>query len=93
MTCHRYWISYDISDDARRSNLSQLLSRFGVRIQFSVFESVLSDAELRKLLRESARYINLDEDSLLIYQCAAVGQPGHHLLGVASDERKDFWVA
>lgn len=45
-------ISYDISDDKLRTNFSKYLSRFGHRIQYSVFEIDNSTRILNNILAD-----------------------------------------
>ncbi len=62
-----YVITYDIPCDKRRKKVSDLLEGYGQRVQYSVFECVLSKAlydELKKRLRER---IKEEEDSIRVY--------------------------
>lgn len=45
-------VSYDISDDKIRTRFAKFLSRFGHRIQYSVFEIENSEKMLRKITAE-----------------------------------------
>ena len=47
-----YLISYDISNDKRRKKLSDLLDKYGQRVNYSVYECVLTQTKLNKLLYE-----------------------------------------
>ena len=40
-------ISYDIPADKRRTKLAQLLENYGQRVQYSVFECLLTGRQLR----------------------------------------------
>jgi CRISPR-associated protein Cas2 len=42
---NRYIVTYDISDDDRRTNVFRTLRGYGDHIQYSVFRCDLSDAE------------------------------------------------
>jgi len=42
-------VSYDISDDKKRTKLAKKLKDFGPRVQYSVFEADVKKAELEKL--------------------------------------------
>ena len=46
-----YLIAYDISIDARRTKLAELLEGFGQRVQRSVFECDLNEREYQGLER------------------------------------------
>ena len=45
-------ISYDISNDKKRNHFSKYLSKFGHRIQYSVFEIENSDRVLSNIMTE-----------------------------------------
>lgn len=47
----RYVVAYDIEDDRARDRIAELMERFGVRVQKSVFECRLEDKELARLIR------------------------------------------
>lgn len=69
----RVLISYDIrvSDDTGKSRLrrvAKLCGSFGVRVQYSVFECSLGDAELVRLRAKLLRTIDDSADSLRIYR-------------------------
>jgi CRISPR-associated protein Cas2 len=46
----RYVVAYDVSDDARRTRLANLLETYGERVQFSVFECDLDRRELAQVI-------------------------------------------
>ncbi len=60
-------VAYDISSDARRRRLEKWVGRFVERMQYSVFEGMLTDAEVARLLRGAARYVLPPDDSLRVY--------------------------
>jgi CRISPR-associated protein Cas2 len=60
-------IVYDISDDARRYHLAKLLSSFGDRVQYSLFEAELSDSQFSSLQQSVARIISSDTDRVRYY--------------------------
>ena len=97
MTLHqpnykRYWISYDISSDSRRTQLSQLLTGWGVRVQFSAFECVLNTREIKQLQRQIKRLVKAQDGEVVILQCAAPGRPGHPQLGRPHDAQHNYWL-
>ena len=59
-------IAYDIADDKRRSRLFKLLSSFGARYQYSVFECYLTPSKLLRLEHEARRILNSRTDKLCI---------------------------
>ncbi len=50
-------ISYDISDDPRRTRVSNTLADFGKRVQFSVFECELKPEQLQTLQKRLQRIV------------------------------------
>lgn len=61
----RYLVAYDISDDHRRSQVSNLLQKYGDRVQFSVFILDIKPARFIRLKTNLTGIIDLD-DSVLI---------------------------
>lgn len=47
-------VAYDISDDKTRTRLHKTLRRFGERVQFSVFECILTADLFEQMRREVA---------------------------------------
>ena len=64
---HKVIICYDVTDDRRRARLCAYLTAFGSRVQKSVFEAVLTDSLISRLLEGLERYIDPREDDLRIY--------------------------
>lgn len=64
-------ISYDISDDKLRTKFSKFLSKFGGRLQYSVFEIRNSDRILRNIQAKiDSYYLKKFEqsDSVIIFE-------------------------
>ena len=64
---------YDISDDKRRRRVEKLLASYGYRVNYSVFECVITAKVLAKIVSEikemtikkdNIRVYNLNKDSL-----------------------------
>lgn len=60
-------VAYDVSDDRRRFRVAQLLEKVGIRVNYSVFECMLTDAQYEKLRHDIGNKINLKEDSVVYY--------------------------
>lgn len=61
-------ISYDISDDRRRTKVHKVLKSYGQWMQFSLFECHdLTEAQYAKLRSRLNRLIKLEEDSVRFY--------------------------
>jgi CRISPR-associated protein Cas2 len=62
-----YVVAYDIPCDKRRKKISDLLEGYGQRVQYSVFECVLSADKYQELCRRLKKRVKLSEDSLRFY--------------------------
>lgn len=66
-------VAYDVATDtaagrARLRQVAKVCEAYGQRVQKSVFECVLSDAQLEQLAHRLCRIIDVDSDSLRIYR-------------------------
>lgn len=66
MARRRYLISYDISDDKRRTHVFKALRDNGDHVQFSVFFCELNEKELVRLRMELDEAINHRQDQIVI---------------------------
>lgn len=66
-----YLVSYDIPDDRRRTKLAKTIKDFGDRVQYSVFECILDQALLAKMVDRINTIIIEQEDSVRIYSLCA----------------------
>jgi CRISPR-associated protein Cas2 len=62
-----YIISYDISDTPRRTKVSKILDDFGDRVQYSVFECLLDQDLVEKMILNLGKVVNSEEDSIRIH--------------------------
>ena len=62
-----YVVTYDISCDKRRKKVSDLLEGYGRRVQYSVFECVLSAAKFKELQKRLKARYKAGEDSVRFY--------------------------
>ncbi len=62
-----YVVAYDLPDDKRRKKVSDLLEGYGKRVQYSVFECVLSQAKYEELRSRLKKVVKLSEDSVRFY--------------------------
>ena len=60
-------VAYDISGNKRRKKVSDLLEKFGNRVNYSVFECLISSQKLKKLKIEADTLIDRKKDSILYY--------------------------
>lgn len=62
-----YLVTYDIPSNQRRKKVSDLLEGYGRRVQYSVFECVLTAQKYDELRRRLKRQIKSGEDSVRFY--------------------------
>lgn len=60
-------IAYDVRDDKRRTKVVKVLEHYGIRVNFSVFECVMTLSQY-KLMKDKLREVSdAKEDHILIY--------------------------
>ena len=74
-------ISYDISDDRRRTKIHNILKSYGQAVQFSVIEVDLTDKQYAKLRSRLNKLIKPEEDSVRFYSLCACCQNKIERLG------------
>jgi CRISPR-associated protein Cas2 len=62
-----YIVTYDITDDKRRTSVYKALRGWGDHLQYSVFRCVLSASDRVRVVTELERLINHDEDQVLFF--------------------------
>lgn len=62
-----YLITYDIACDKRRKKVSDLLEGYGQRVQYSVFECILTAAQYAELRQRLRPRMKESEDSIRLY--------------------------
>ncbi len=67
----RYVITYDIPDDRRRLRVAKALEARGERVQYSVFECLLTEQQFEELWKEVRRKIDEKEDTVRAYRLCA----------------------
>jgi CRISPR-associated protein Cas2 len=67
-----YIIAYDIRNDQRRRRVAKVLEGHGERVQYSVFECLLTANQFNALWEELGELLEPEQDSLRTYRlCAA----------------------
>ena len=75
MSRRHYLVSYDVSDDKRRTRIFKTLHGFGDHAQYSVFFCELSDHELVRLRTKLRSAIHHKEDQVLIVDLGTNTRP------------------
>jgi len=88
-------VSYDFTDDRVRTKFSKFLSKFGRRIQYSVFEVRNSPRVLTNILKEielvyKKQFSNTD--SIIIFSACAGCKKRVIRYGYAANEEKDVLI-
>ena len=60
-------ITYDISEDKRRTKIHKVLKSYGQWMQFSVFECDLTQTQYARLRSRLSKLIKPDQDSIRFY--------------------------
>lgn len=68
----RYLITYDITDDTRRTAVFKTLRGFGEHLQYSVFRCDLSDRQRAALVAAVDPLIDHDDDQVLVVDLGPV---------------------
>ena len=75
-------LSYDITDDKRRRRVAKLLEGSARRVQYSVFETFMTEGELSALISKTLRFILSEEgDSFLVYRLCGSCAPQRYAWG------------
>lgn len=86
-------ISYDISNDKIRTKFAKYLSKFGFRLQYSVFEITNSDTVLKNIESEIENlYLPsfTEEDSVIVFNLSETCKKTCY--GYAKNEEKDVFL-
>ncbi len=86
-------VSYDISDDKLRTKFSKYLSRFGHRIQYSVFEIDNSKRIIDNIVNDLTNNFEKkfsQEDSVIIFKLSSSCEVLRY--GYAKNEESDFLI-
>ncbi len=67
-------ISYDVSEDKRRTKIHKILKSYGQWMQYSVFECDLTLTQYAKLRSRLTKVIECDRDSIRFYFLCACCQ-------------------
>ena len=71
----RYLVTYDVSDDKRRTRIFETLRDHGDHAQYSVFFCELNAAELAELRGQLTEQVHHREDQILILDLGQAANP------------------
>jgi CRISPR-associated protein Cas2 len=94
MSKHFIVVTYDLTNNKRRTKLHKLLQDYGTPVQYSVFECLLEPKEIEQMKRRVRRLIKPSLDQVRYYPLCATCQ-GRIETTAASVEvvkEADVWV-
>lgn len=66
-------VIYDITDNKRRSKFSKFMEHYGVRVQKSAFEMIITNEQYNDVIKNIPCYIT-DEDNVRVYKLRVEGE-------------------
>lgn len=64
----QFWvIAYDIVDDRNRNRIASFLEKHGQRVNYSVFECMLTDSQFEKVKKQIEKWMDTDDDRIVYY--------------------------
>jgi len=85
-------VSYDIENDKARTTVAKILLDYGKRAQYSVFECILDDELLEKMVARVSPHI-LESDSFRVYRLCAGCEKAIITLGKGEPAKdKDVYI-
>jgi len=63
----RFIVCYDIPENKRRTRLSRCLDAYGRRVQLSVYEMLMDESLLDRMIADVSLFLDIDEDLFTIY--------------------------
>ncbi len=86
-------ISYDIEDDKKRYKVSQILENFGTRVQYSVFECIITDQQLKEIKEKTKNIIDKENDSIRFYIICEACLKKIEIIGIGEVTKDmDFYI-
>lgn len=84
-----YVVSYDITDTPRRNRVARVLEDFGDRVQYSVFECLLDQTLLERMIKRLQKVLKENEDSLRVYTLCANCEKVVKVIGLGEISKKE----
>ena len=64
----KYLIYYNIVDNRKRTRLFKKLKDYGIPVQKSVFECILTNKQIGMMWKEIEKFVSPDKDIMLLYK-------------------------
>lgn len=84
-----YLVCYDVVENNRRNRVCKILKGYGLRVQKSVFECVLSADQLVMVRRKVDRALKAEEDQVRFYPMLATTRRKVLVLGMQPEIEVD----
>ncbi|SEH05248.1 CRISPR-associated endonuclease Cas2 [Candidatus Venteria ishoeyi] len=75
-----YVVCYDITDDGIRNRIAKALLAYGERVQYSVFEIAVENADILEKVCKELREISDEDSEIRLYRLCATCRQDSHLL-------------
>lgn len=90
---HLFMVCFDIVDDKIRYRVVKILQKYGQRVQKSVFECMLNDADYLQMKNSLDKLIEITQDSIRYYQLCANCEKAISVTGLGSfTEREELII-
>ena len=60
-------VAYDIKEDRKRARVSKILEKYGIRVNFSVFECMFTDIQLLQVQEKIKKILDKRSDTVIYY--------------------------
>ena len=80
-------VAFDVSSDRRRRKIVKILEKYGTRVNFSVFECLVTEGDALELKRMIALAMKAGKDNILVWSlCKTCIDRRISILGVREEE-------
>ena len=76
-------VAYDIKEDRKRARVSKILEKYGISVNFSVFECMFTDIQLLQVQEKIKKIMDKRSDTVIYYPICVncytkiIYQPAH----------------
>jgi CRISPR-associated protein Cas2 len=85
-------IAYDVTDDRRRTRISNFLEDYGTRVNYSVFECELNSEEFEQLQARLTDLMDTHEDRIVFYRLCEGCRVRRSAIGTRQKDTEDKGV-
>ena len=64
---HFYVVAYDIGDNKRRDKVMKLMESMGARVNYSVFECMLTEVQYKRMVEKLSKIVVVPDDWVNVY--------------------------